>query len=404
MNCLQCHNPLPLTANFCGKCGTTIPGKNKKPPPKTDSETDLADASAKEDGIDLLAYVKHQRATLPGQDPVHAPAQKHEHEHEHDPVLLEDTPAEPTESVPVTASHHAPEALMEDLKAQIDAIGVSAPVKTHILPTEWAAPNAEPGPHPPDHDGVGFSSAQWAQWKEMMDELRDRMDAWTQHMSAASSSDLNADPLQVWREVQETVTAQGQQLQTMMGQMNELAAHSEVQALSEQLAQWRASSEQTLQLELQKAPEVEAKLVVYQNEQMQALGQLQQELRAFALAGAQSAGRLMAIEQAVSQLQARLGVEPGHAVPQAASPQRVLSAPPPPPEKVELEKVERVSPKTTPAWVNALMVGAIAVVLALTAVMAGMAVYNFMSYSSLPSQVPAKDKATRAERAKDAHP
>ncbi|NDC62335.1 MAG: hypothetical protein EBZ60_10075, partial [Betaproteobacteria bacterium] len=102
--------------------------------------------------------------------------------------------------------------------------------------------------------------------------------------------------------------------------------------------------------------------------------------------------------------QARLGVEPGHAVPQAASPQRVLSAPPPPPEKVELEKVERVSPKTTPAWVNALMVGAIAVVLALTAVMAGMAVYNFMSYSSLPSQVPAKDKATRAERAKDAHP
>jgi hypothetical protein len=148
---------------------------------------------------------------------------------------------------------------------------------------------------------------------------------------------------------------------------------------------------------------VEAKLVVYQNEQMQALGQLQQELRAFALAGAQSAGRLMAIEQAVSQLQARLGVEPGHAVPQAASPQRVLAAPPPP-EKVELEKVERVSPKTTPAWVNGLMVGAIGVVLALTAVMAGMAVYNFMSYSSLPSQAPAKDKATRAERAKDAHP
>jgi len=398
MNCLQCHNPLPLTANFCGKCGTTIPGKNKKPPPKPDSETDLADASAKEDGIDLLAYVKHQRATLPGQETVHADPQ------EHDPVVLEDKPAEPTESVPVAASHHAPEALMEDLKAQIDAIGVSAPVKTHILPTEWAAPNADPARNLPAHDGVGFSSEQWAQWKEMMDELRDRMDAWAQHMSAASSSDLNADPLQVWREVQETVTAQGQQLQTMMGQMNDLAAHSEVQALSEQLAQWRASSEQTLQLELQKAPEVEAKLVVYQNEQMQALGQLQQELRAFALAGAQSAGRLMAIEQAVSQLQARLGVEPGHAVPQAASPQRVLAAPPPPPEKVELEKVERVRPKTTPAWVNGLMVGAIGVVLALTAVMAGMAVYNFMSYSSLPSQTPVKDKASRAERAKDAHP
>jgi hypothetical protein len=50
------------------------------------------------------------------------------------------------------------------------------------------------------------------------------------------------------------------------------------------------------------------------------------------------------------------------------------------------------------------MVGAIAVVLCLTAVMAGMAVYNFMSYSSLPSQTPVKDKASRAERVKDAHP
>jgi hypothetical protein len=134
------------------------------------------------------------------------------------------------------------------------------------------------------------------------------------------------------------------------------------------------------------------------------LGQLQQELRAFALAGAQSAGRLMAIEQAVSQLQARLGVEPGHAVPQAASQQRVLAAPPPQPEKVELEKVERVTPKTQPKWVNGLMVGVIAVVLCLTAVAAGMAVYNFMSYSSLPSQTPVKDKATRAEKTKDAHP
>lgn len=398
MNCLQCHNPLPLTANFCGKCGTTIPGKNKKPPPKTELETDGADTSAKEDGIDLLAYVKHQRATLPGQNPVPSDA------HDHEPVAVKEKPPEPTESAPVKAVHHAPEALMDDLKAQIDAIGVSAPVKTHILPTEWAAPDADPGPNTPTHDGAGFSSEQWAQWKEMMDELRDRMDAWTQHMSAASSSDLNADPLQVWREVQETVTAQGQQMQTMMDQMKTLAAHTEVQALSEQLTQWRASNEQAMQLALQKTPEVDAKLVVYQNEQMQALGQLQQELRAFALAGAQSAGRLMAIEQAVSQLQARLGVEPGHAVPQATSPQRVLAAPPPPPEKVELEKVERVRPKTTPAWMNGLMVGAIALVLGLTAVLAGMAVYNFMSYSSLPSQTPAKDKATRVERGKDAHP
>jgi multisubunit Na+/H+ antiporter MnhC subunit len=253
----------------------------------------------------------------------------------------------------------------------------------------------------PNHaqpSAAGFSSEQWVQWQEMMDELRDRMEAWTQHMTADTSSDLHADPMQVWREVQETVTAQGQQLETMMSQMNTLAAQTELQALGEQLAQWRTTSEQSLQLELQKAPQVEAKLVVHQNEQMQALGQLQQELRAFALAGAQSAGRLMAIEQAVTQLQARLGVEPGHAVPPVA-PQRVLSAPPPP-----LEKVERVTPKTQPKWVNGLMVGVIAVVLCLTAVVAGMAVYNFMSYSSLSSQTPAKDKASRAERAKDAHP
>jgi anti-sigma factor RsiW len=97
-------------------------------------------------------------------------------------------------------------------------------------------------------------------------------------------------------------------------------------------------------------------------------------------------------------------VDPGHAVPQAASPQRVLAAPPPQPEKVELEKVERVTPKTQPKWVNGLMVGVIAVVLCLTAVAAGMAVYNFMSYSSLPSQTPVKDKASRAEKTKDAHP
>ena len=69
-----------------------------------------------------------------------------------------------------------------------------------------------------------------------------------------------------------------------------------------------------------------------------------------------------------------------------------------------LEKVERVTPKTQPKWVNGLMVGAIAVVLCLTAVMAGMAVYNLMSYSSLPSQTPAKDKASRTERVKEAHP
>jgi hypothetical protein len=204
--------------------------------------------------------------------------------------------------------------------------------------------------------------------------------------------------MQVWREVQATVSAQGQQLESMMSQMHGLAAQAEVQALGEQLAQWRATSEQSLQLEMQKTPQVEAKLVVHQNEQMQALGQLQQELRAFALAGAQSAGRLMAIEQAVSQLQARLGVEPGHAVPPAA-PQRVLSAPPPP-----LEKVERVKPKTPPKWVNGLMIGVIAVVLCLTAVVAGMAVYNFMSYSSLSSPTPVKDKASRAEKTKDAHP
>jgi len=391
MNCLQCHNPLPLTANFCGKCGTTIPGKNKKPQPNPDSDLDTAEASAKEDGIDLLAYVKHQRASLPEQEPAKPSTPQHEH------VVLKAVPSSPPESMSAHASQETSVALMDDLKAQIDAIGVSAPVKTPILPTELV-PVDTPNNAQPSAAAAGFSSEQWVQWQEMMDELRDRMEAWTQHMTAASSSDLHADPMQVWREVQETVTAQGQQLATMMSQMNTLAAQTEVQALGEQLAQWRTTSEQSLQLELQKAPQVEAKLVVHQNEQMQALGQLQQELRAFALAGAQSAGRLMAIEQAVTQLQARLGVEPGHAVPPVA-PQRVLSAPPPP-----LEKVERVTPKTQPKWVNGLMVGVIAVVLCLTAVVAGMAVYNFMSYSSLSSQTPAKDKASRAERAKDAHP
>ena len=391
MNCLQCHNPLPLTANFCGKCGTTIPGKNKKPQPKPDADLDAEDASAKEDGIDLLAYVKHQRASLPGQEPAEPATPDHEH------VVLEAPIPAAQGSMTAHANQEASVALMGDLKAQIDAIGVSAPVKTPILPTELVTVDAPSHAQPPAA-AVGFSGEQWAQWQEMMDELRDRMDAWTQHMSAAASSDLNADPMQVWREVQETVTAQGQQLENMMSQMNTLAAQTELQALGEQLAQWRATSEQSLKLELQKAPQVEAKLVVHQNEQMQALGQLQQELRAFALAGAQSAGRLMAIEQAVTQLQARLGVDPGHAVPPAA-PQRVLAAPPPP-----LEKVERITPKTQPKWLNGLMVGAIAVVLCLTAVMAGMAVYNFMSYSSLPSQTPAKDKASRAERVKDAHP
>jgi len=391
MNCLQCHNPLQLTANFCGKCGTTIPGKNKKPQPNPDSDLDTEEASAKEDGIDLLAYVKHPRASLPEQEPAKPSTPQHEH------VVLKAVPSSPPESMSAHASQETSVALMDDLKAQIDAIGVSAPVKTPILPTELV-PVDTPNNAQPSAAAAGFSSEQWVQWQEMMDELRDRMEAWTQHMSAASSSDLHADPMQVWREVQETVTAQGQQLATMMSQMNTLAAQTEVQALGEQLAQWRTTSEQSLQLELQKAPQVEAKLVVHQNEQMQALGQLQQELRAFALAGAQSAGRLMAIEQAVTQLQARLGVEPGHAVPPVA-PQRVLSAPPPP-----LEKVERVTPKTQPKWVNGLMVGVIAVVLCLTAVVAGMAVYNFMSYSSLSNQTPAKDKASRAERAKDAHP
>ena len=387
MNCLQCHNPLPLTANFCGKCGTTIPGKNKKPPPQSD-----ADLDAKEDGIDLLAYVKHQRASLPGQEPAEPATPDHAH------VVLEAVSSPPPEAMSAHANQEASVALMDDLKAQIDAIGVSAPVKTPILPTELVPVDA-PSHAQPTASAVGFSGEQWAQWQEMMDELRDRMDAWTQHMGAATSSDLNADPMQVWREVQATVSAQGQQLETMMSQMNTLAAQTEVQALGEQLAQWRTTSEQSLQLELQKAPQVEAKLVVHQNEQMQALGQLQQELRAFALAGAQSAGRLMAIEQAVTQLQARLGVDPGHAIPAASSPQRVLAAPPP-----QLEKVERIKPKTPSKWVNGLMVGAIAVVLCLTAVMAGMAVYNFMSYSSLPSQTPVKDKASRAERVKDAHP
>jgi hypothetical protein len=313
-------------------------------------------------------------------------------------VVLEAVSSPPPEAMSAHANQEASVALMDDLKAQIDAIGVSAPVKTPILPMELVPADA-PSPAQSTAAAGGFSSEQWAQWQEMMDELRDRMDAWTQHMSAATSSDLNADPMQVWREVQATVSAQGQQLETMMSQMNTLAAQAEVQALGEQLAQWRTTSEQSLQLELQKAPQVEAKLVVHQNEQMQALGQLQQELRAFALAGAQSAGRLMAIEQAVTQLQARLGVEPGHAVPPAAAPQRVLSAPPPP-----LEKVERVTPKTSPKWVNGLLIGVIAVVLCLTAVVAGMAVYNFMSYSSLSSQTPVKDKASRAEKAKDAHP
>jgi hypothetical protein len=393
MNCLQCHTTLPVTANFCGKCGTTISGKNKKPQPKPASENDLVDESAKEDGIDLLAYVKNQRAALPGQGSTGTESQDPNH------VVLQERPPAPPEPVPANASHGAPAVLMMELKAQIDAVGVSAPVKTHILPTELVAP-AAPNPSQPSPAAVGFSGEQWAQWREMMDELRDRMDAWTQHMSNATSSDLNADPLQVWREVQETVTTQGQQLQTMMTQMNSLAAHTEVQALSQQVAQWRAVSEQSLQLQILKNPEVEAKLVVYQNEQMQALGQLQQELRAFALAGAQSAGRLMAIEQAVSQLQSRLGVDPGHAVPHAAT-QMALPPPPPPPR---LEKVERVLPKTSPAWVNGLMVGAIAVVLCLTAVIAGMSVYNFMTYTSLPSQTPVKDKASRAEKTKDAHP
>jgi len=149
---------------------------------------------------------------------------------------------------------------------------------------------------------------------------------------------------------------------------------------------------------------------------MQALGQFQQELRAFALAGAQSAGRLMAIEQAVSQLQSRLGVEPGHAVPPVATLASVQAVPTAPAAHAvsnqvvvsePLEKVERVpSPSNKPVWVNALVVGVIAVVLVVTAVLAGMVVYNLMSYSSLKASAgaSAKSKPERAERAKDAHP
>jgi len=400
MNCLQCHNPLPVTANFCGKCGTTVPGKNKKSVAKELDESEGADAPIKEEGIDLLAYVKHQRTP----NPVQSPADPEDTEQGH-PVQERPVPAAQAATVDAAVSEAAVQ-LMDDLKAQIDAVGVSSPVKTHILPPELAAKTVST-PMPAPAPATDLPAEQFAQWQDMMQELRDRMDAWTQQMAGATSSGAIEEPIRAWHDVQDTLDEQGRQLQSLMAQMQGLAANAEVQTLSEQLSHWQAQSEKARQEEAQKVPQVESKLVVYQNEQMQALGQLQQELRAFALAGAQSAGRLMAIEQAVSQLQSRLGVEPGHAVPpvqtlqsvatQSGVTQMVVAEP--------LEKVERVAPPTAkPAWVNGLMVCAIAIVLVLTAVMAGMAVYNFMSYSSLKPSTNVKTKPERAERAKDAHP
>ena len=255
-----------------------------------------------------------------------------------------------------------------------------------------------------------------AQWQDMMKELRERMEVWSQQVAVATDRSDQLEPMRAWHDVQDVLEVQGRQLQDLMGHIQGLAANEQVQALSEQVKQWQADNERARQEEAQKIPQVESNLVVYQNEQMQALGQLQQELRAFALAGAQSAGRLMAIEQAVSQLQSRLGVEPGHAVPPVAALASVQAAPSAPAAQAvstqmvvtePLEKVERVSsPSPKPAWVNGLMVGAIVVVLVLTAVLAGMVVYNLMSYSSLKASAgaSAKAKPERAERAKDAHP
>ena len=413
MNCLQCHNPLPVTANFCGKCGTTVPGKNKKPIAKALDNAPEDEAPAKEEGIDLLAYVKHQKATIPGQtQPDHAHAE------------LAVVPQVSDESAPQaqavdTAVSEAAVQLMDDLKAQIDAVGISAPVKAHMIAPEFEPPTPAPAPAPAPAASVATANLPpelAAQWQDMMKELRERMEVWSQQVAVATDRSDQLEPMRAWHDVQDVLEVQGRQLQDLMGHIQGLAANEQVQALSEQVKQWQADNERARQEEAQKIPQVESNLVVYQNEQMQALGQLQQELRAFALAGAQSAGRLMAIEQAVSQLQSRLGVEPGHAVPPVAALASVQAAPSAPAAQAvstqmvvtePLEKVERVSsPSPKPAWVNGLMVGAIVVVLVLTAVLAGMAVYNLMSYSSLKASAgaSAKAKPERAERAKDAHP
>jgi len=411
MNCLQCHNPLPVTANFCGKCGTTVPGKNKKPIAKALDNAPEDEAPAKEEGIDLLAYVKHQKATIPGQtQPDHAHAE------------LAVVPQASDESAPQAqaadkAVSEAAVQLMDDLKAQIDAVGISAPVKAHMIAPEFEPP--APAPAPAAAAAVAPANLPpelAAQWQDMMKELRERMEVWSQQVAVATDRSDQLEPMRAWHDVQDVLEVQGRQLQDLMGHIQGLAANEQVQALSEQVKQWQADNERARQEEAQKIPQVESNLVVYQNEQMQALGQLQQELRAFALAGAQSAGRLMAIEQAVSQLQSRLGVEPGHAVPPVATLASVQAVPTAPAAHAvsnqvvvsePLEKVERVpSPSNKPVWVNALVVGVIAVVLVVTAVLAGMVVYNLMSYSSLKASAgaSAKSKPERAERAKDAHP
>jgi hypothetical protein len=417
MNCLQCHNPLPVTANFCGKCGTTVPGKNKKPIAKALDDAPEDDAPAKEEGIDLLAYVKHQKATIPGQtEPDQAEVEL---------AVAPQASAEPAPQAPAAdkAVSEAAVQLMDDLKAQIDAVGISAPVKAHMIAPEFEPPAPAPAPAPAPVLAAAVAPANLppelaAQWQDMMKELRERMEVWSQQVAVATDRSDQLEPMRAWHDVQDVLEVQGRQLQDLMGHIQGLAANEQVQALREQVQQWQADNERARQEEAQKIPQVESNLVVYQNEQMQALGQLQQELRAFALAGAQSAGRLMAIEQAVSQLQSRLGVEPGHAVPPVAALASVQAAPSAPAAQAvstqmvvtePLEKVERVSsPSPKPAWVNGLMVGAIVVVLVLTAVLAGMAVYNLMSYSSLKASASAgasaKAKPERAERAKDAHP
>ncbi|NBX55318.1 MAG: hypothetical protein EBQ82_13025 [Betaproteobacteria bacterium] len=406
MNCLQCHNPLPVTANFCGKCGTTVPGKNKKPMAQALDAAHAEDAPEKEEGIDLLAYVKHQKALIPGQTT----------EHEVDAAVVKDhvqTVPAPKAPAREAAVGEAAVQLMDDLRAQIDAVGVSAPVHSQMLPREFVPSAATaaypvPAPHPAPVASANLSPELAAHWQDMMQSLQERMDALAQQIVATAESNNQLEPMRAWHDVQDVLEVQGRQLQDLMGQVQGLAANEQVQALSEQIKQWQADNEKARQAEAPKIPQMQSNLVAYQNEQMQALGQLQQELRAFALAGAQSAGRLMAIEQAVSQLQSRLGVQPGHAVPPvtsiaaaspatAASTQVVVSEP--------LEKVERVTPSgPKSAWVNALMVGAVVVVLVLTAVLAGMAVYNFMSYSSLKATASVKAKPERAEHDKDAHP
>ena len=113
MNCLQCHNPLPVTANFCGKCGTTVPGKNKKSVAKELDESEGADAPIKEEGIDLLAYVKHQRTP----NPVQSPADPEDTEQGH-PVQERPVPAAQAATVDAAVSEAAVQ-LMDDLKANL---------------------------------------------------------------------------------------------------------------------------------------------------------------------------------------------------------------------------------------------------------------------------------------------